>query len=61
MRMHVNYKCLTNSQVVFLIANLVLTCKFFMLPAHHKMKGDEPIYQLSKETLEVIQSSLENA
>jgi hypothetical protein len=34
--------------------NLVLAWKKFMLLAHHKMKGDEPIYPLSKETFEII-------
>ncbi len=53
--------CLTNSQVVFLVTDLVLTCKLYMLPAHHRVKRYEPVYQLSEETLEVIQSSLENA
>lgn len=32
-----------------------------MLFAHHRVKGNEPVYQLCKETLEVIQSSLDSA
>ncbi len=41
-----NYVCLTNSQVVFLTIDLVLTSKFSMLPTHHRVKGDEHIYQI---------------
>jgi hypothetical protein len=55
------YVYVANSQVAYVGANLILACKFFMLLAHHKVKGNEPIYKLSKETLEVIQSILDSA
>jgi len=32
-----------------------------MLHGYHRVKGDEPDYQLSEKTLKVIQSNLENA
>jgi hypothetical protein len=32
-----------------------------MLHGYHRVKGDEPVYQLSEKTLKVIQSNLENA
>ncbi len=38
---------------------LVLWCKFNMLPACHRVKGGNPVYQLSEETFAVIHSSLE--
>ncbi len=55
------YVYLANSQVAYVGANLILACKFFMLLAHHRVKGNEPFYQLSKETFEVIQSILDSA
>jgi hypothetical protein len=45
---------LTNSQVAFLYTHLVLARKFMMLPAHHKMKGSELVYQLLDVALQVI-------
>ncbi len=44
----------THRWFILIVTNLVQVCKFFMLLTHHRMKGDEPIYQLSKETLEII-------
>jgi hypothetical protein len=41
-----SYVFLGNSQVTYIYAQLVLACKFAMLPIHHRVKGDEPIYKL---------------
>jgi hypothetical protein len=49
-----------NSQVAFVYIHLVLACKFVMLPAHHRLKGDEPFYQLPNEAFEVIKSRLDD-
>jgi hypothetical protein len=38
------YVFLANSQLAFVYTHLVLACKFVMLPAHHKVKGDSPVY-----------------
>jgi hypothetical protein len=55
------YVFLANSQLAFVDTYLVLTCKFVMLLAYHKVKGDEPVYQLPNEALQVIKSKLENS
>jgi hypothetical protein len=49
------------AKIAWRIGTHFVVIKFSMLFAHHRVKGDELVYQLSKETLEVIQSSLENA
>lgn len=48
------YVYLCNSHVTFIYTYLVLACKFPLLPTHHQMKGDEVVYQLLEEALEVI-------
>jgi hypothetical protein len=54
-----NYVFLGNSQVAYIDAHLVLACKFVMLASHHRVKGDELIYMLPNEMLQVIKSSFE--
>jgi hypothetical protein len=49
-----------NSHVAFVYTHLVLACKFVMLPTHHRVKGDEPIYQLPDEAFQVIKSRLDD-
>jgi hypothetical protein len=49
-----------NSHVAFVYTHLVLACKFVMLPAHHRVKGDEPVYQLLDEASQVIKSRLDD-
>ncbi len=46
--------------MAFVYTHLVLACKFVMLPVHHRMKGDEPIYQLLDEAFQVIKSRLDD-
>ncbi len=55
-----SYVYLSNSQVAFIDDDLVLACKFPILPPHHRVKGGNLIYQLLEETLEVIKTSLEH-
>ncbi len=55
-----SYVHLCSSQVTFIHVDLVLVYKFRMLPTHHRVKGGNVVYQLLKETLEVIKTSLEH-
>lgn len=50
---------LRNSQLAYIDADLVLACKFNMLPALHRVKGDDPVYQLTNESIQVIRTSLQ--
>jgi hypothetical protein len=54
-----SYVYLRNSRVAYIDASLVIACRFQMVPAAHRVKGDEPVYQLLSETIDVIRTSLE--
>ena len=54
-----SYVYLRDSRVAYLNATLVIACRFQMVPAAHRVKGDEPVYQLQSETIDVIRTSLE--
>lgn len=54
-----NYVFLRNSEEAFLDASSVLACKFQMTPRHHRVKGNETVYTLSDETVDVINTALE--
>ncbi len=55
------YVFLGNSQLAFVYTHLVIAWKFAMLLAHHRVKGDELVYQIANEALQVIKSRLDVA
>lgn len=50
---------LAESRTTYVDAHLVRMCKFPLPPAHHRVKGDDSIYQLSDDTLALIKSALQ--
>lgn len=56
-----DYVLLGNSKLAFVYTHLVITCKFAMLPAHHRVKGDELVCQITNEALQVIKFKLDVA
>jgi hypothetical protein len=50
---------LSESRLAYISADLVKACKFLMRPANYRVKRDEPIYKMSKDTLAFIKSSIE--
>jgi hypothetical protein len=54
-----SYVFLSESRTAYVDAHLIRMYKFFMPPASHRVKGDDAIYQISEDTLALIQSSLD--
>jgi hypothetical protein len=50
---------LGESRIAYIDAHLICMCKFPMPPPHHRVKGDDSIYQLSNDTLVLISSALQ--
>jgi hypothetical protein len=53
-----SYVYLSESNVAYIHAHLVCASKFAIPPANHRVKGDDPVYSLSNETLELIRSAI---
>ena len=51
---------LDESRATCVDAHLVRLCKFPMPLPHHRVKGDDTIYQLSDDTLTLIKSALQD-
>jgi hypothetical protein len=49
---------LSESNVAYIHAHLLCASKFPMPPANHRIKGDDPVYRLSDETLELIRTAI---
>ena len=54
-----SYVFLSESRTAYVDAHLIRMYKFFIPPTSYRVKGDDTIYQISKDTLALIQSSLE--
>ena len=54
-----SYIFLKDARPVYIDATLVLACKFSLLPATHRVKGGDPVYVLTNESIDVIRTSLE--
>ena len=54
-----NYVFLKDSRPAYVDADIVLACKFQMLPRAHRVKGGDPVYSLPPESLDVITCALE--
>ena len=54
-----NYVFLRNSTEAFVDASSVLACKFQMTPRRHRVQGNDNVYTLSDETVDVINTALE--
>jgi hypothetical protein len=54
-----NYVLLRNSRPAYIDCSLVLACKFQMIPWQHRVKGGDPVYTLLDETMDVINTALE--
>jgi hypothetical protein len=50
---------LGESKTAYVDAHLVHMCKFSMPPAHHRVKDDDTVYQLSDDILALIRSALQ--
>ena len=53
-----NYVYRGRSAMAHVDASLVVHCKFHMVPAMHRVKGRDPVYVLSDESLDVIMTVL---
>lgn len=53
-----SYVYLSESRLAYVSADLVKACKFLMRPANYRVKGDDPIYKMSEDTLALITSSI---
>ena len=49
-----SYVYLCESNVAYIYAHLLCASKFPMPPANYRIKGDNLVYRLSNETLELI-------
>jgi hypothetical protein len=54
-----NYVFLQNSRPAYIDCSLVLACKFQMIPRQHRVKGGDAVYTLLDETVDVINTALE--
>lgn len=54
-----NYVFLRNSREAFFDANSVLACKFQMIPRQYRVKGGDAVYNMPEETVDVINTALE--
>jgi hypothetical protein len=53
-----SYVYLSESNVAYIHTHLLCASKFPMPPANHRIKGDNPVYRLSNETLELIRIAI---
>ena len=54
-----NYVYLRHSRPAYVDCTSVLACKFQMVPRQHRIKGGDLVYALSEETVDVINTALE--
>lgn len=54
-----NYVYLRDSAPAHIDADIVLACKFQMMPRAHRVKGGDPVYSVPPETVDVITCALE--
>lgn len=54
-----NYVYLRNSREAFVDSSSVLACKFHMIPRNHRVKGGDAVYGVPEETVDVINTALE--
>lgn len=52
------YVYLSESRVAYVNAESVVACKFQMKPASYRVKGDDPIYKISEDTLGLIKGAI---